>query len=278
MGSALTTALLDKQCAVTVWNRSPQKTVALVNKGALHAEKVEDAISASPLVIICLLTYDTVYEVLAPAVQQFKGKVIVNLTNGTPQQARDMGRWAADRGAIYLDGGIMATPPMVGAPEALIIYSGSQQAFEKYKPQLDVLASSQYVGEDAGLAPLYDISLLTGMYGMFTGALQAMGLITSGNISAQQFMLLLKPWLLAMLGQVEIMASEIDKGDYFGYVSSNLGMQAAAYGNMIAAHEEAGLSAELVTPLHNLFQLAVKAGYSPANISALIEVIRKPEG
>jgi 3-hydroxyisobutyrate dehydrogenase-like beta-hydroxyacid dehydrogenase len=228
------------------------------------------------VLIVCLLTYDTVYEALQPATAQLKGKVLVNLTNGTPAQAREMAAWATSQGAIYLDGGIMAVPPMIGMREALILYSGNQQAFNKYKDTLDILASSQFVGDDAGLAPLHDISLLIGMYGMFSGALQAMALITSEKVPAQQFMGLLKPWLLAMLDQVEIMAGEIDKGDYTSYVASTLGMQAAAYVNMIEASKAQKLSTELITPLNDLFQRAVKEGYSPANISALIEVIRKP--
>lgn len=276
MGTVLASTLLDQKIPVTVWNRTPEKANPLLSKGARQAISITDAIDAAPLLIVCLLTYDTVYEALQNHSSHLKGKVIVNLTNGTPQEARNMAAWAAKQGAIYLDGGIMAVPPMIGTPDALIIYSGSQQAFEKHKPQLDILANSQFVGEDAGLAPLYDISLLTGMYGLFTGGLQSMALITSEKVKAKQFIPFLKPWLMAMLSQVEIMAEEIDKADFYGYVSSNMGMQAAAYENITKAHEAAGLSTELMMPLHHLFQRAIRAGYSTANISSLVEVIRKP--
>ncbi len=76
---------------------------------------------------------------------------------------------AAERGADYLDGGIMAIPPMIDRPEALVLYSGSEKSFNAYQKELDSLGTSKYLGSEAGLAPLYDLALLAGMWGMFAG-------------------------------------------------------------------------------------------------------------
>ncbi|MER9400265.1 NAD(P)-binding domain-containing protein [Mesorhizobium sp. M0615] len=162
MGTALAEAFLNQGHAVTVWNRSPAKAEALAAKGAIVAKSVEEAVRSSPLIVACLLVYDTAREVLGPSRDALSGRTLVNLTNGTPEQARAMSGWAVSQGASYIDGGIMAVPPMIGGPHALILYSGSRQAFDACSGQLGALGTSKFLGEDAGLAPLYDISLLTG--------------------------------------------------------------------------------------------------------------------
>ena len=88
MGSALAEALLKSGLSVTVWNRSPAKAEAFVTQGAVAAASVKEAVEASKLAIACLLVYDTVYEALEPAKDALAGRTLVNLTNGTPAQAR----------------------------------------------------------------------------------------------------------------------------------------------------------------------------------------------
>ena len=113
----------------------------------------------------------SVTDVLDPAKDVLAGRVVVNLTNGTPAQARELaGRYDSD----YLDGGIMAVPPTIGTPDAFVFYSGSRSAFDTNRAVLDLFGESRYVGDDAGLAALHDIALLSGMYGMFIGSLHAL--------------------------------------------------------------------------------------------------------
>ncbi|WP_233600282.1 NAD(P)-binding domain-containing protein [Micromonospora sp. M71_S20] len=70
-----------------------------------------EAAAASPLVVVCLLDGAAVYEVLGSVDAAVAGKVLVNLTSGSPQQARAHDRWAGERGAAYLDGGYRCPSP-----------------------------------------------------------------------------------------------------------------------------------------------------------------------
>lgn len=278
MGTALAEAFLKSGLSVTVWNRTPGKAGALVAKGAGAAPTVKDALEASKLVVACLLVYDTVYEAFEPAKNALAGRTLVNLTNGTPAQARTMAEWAAEQGADYLDGGIMAVPPMIGQPEALILYSGSKVAFEANETVLAALGTAQYLGSDAGLAPLHDIALLTAMYGLFSGATHAFALTGSEKVPAETFLPMLAGWLGAVVGWLPDMARRIDSGDYRGDVVSNLEMQAAAFDNFIDASEQQGVSPELIAPMFHLMKKAVAAGYGDADQASLVEMIRtRPE-
>ncbi|MCP2259982.1 3-hydroxyisobutyrate dehydrogenase [Streptoalloteichus tenebrarius] len=275
MGTALAEAFLAGGHATTVWNRTPGKDEALVAKGALRAETVAEAIAASPLVVVCLLDDASVREVLEPVADALSGRAVVNLTNGTPAQARAMAVWAAEQGVDYVDGGIMAIPPGIGTPHAFLLYSGSSVTFEAHREVLELLGAAHFLGDDAGLAALYDLALLSGMYGLFAGVWQAVALVRSENVRATEFMAFLKPWLSAMFeGNLDRLATQVDSGDYMTGVVSNLAMQAAAFPNFITVAEEQGVRPDLMLPIKDLLDRAVAEGHGAGDATVAIELLK----
>lgn len=198
MGTALARAWMADGHPLTVWNRTPARAAALGAEGARVADSAAEAVAANALVVVCLLDDASVEEVLGGT--ELVSRDLVNLTTGTPGQARARAEWARERGARYLDGGIMAVPPMVGVPEAsgYVFYSGSRELFERHQETLGVPVGTRYVGEDAGFAALHDVALLSAMYGMFAGAAHAFALIRKEDIDPTSLAPLLADWLVAM--------------------------------------------------------------------------------
>ncbi|KAK2804708.1 hypothetical protein FQN49_008847, partial [Arthroderma sp. PD_2] len=186
MGAALASAFISNSHPTTVWNRTASKAADLVQRGASLAPSPAECIRASSgPVVVCLLNHDAVKETLLSeeALAALKGKTLVNLTNGTPAQAREMSRLAAANQAEYIHGGIMAVPSMVGTPAAFVLYSStSKSKFSSIEPTLTALGKANFVsGEDAGRASLLDMALLSGMYGMFSGAVHSIALAKSSG-------------------------------------------------------------------------------------------------
>lgn len=275
MGTALVEALLAAGHPVTAWNRTASRAEIVAAKGASVTSTAAEAIAANEIVIACLLDYDSVHEVLDPVVSGLRGRALINLTNGTPGQAREMSAWAGEHGAEYVDGGIMAVPPMIGSPGALIFYSGSGSVFARARSALDTFGGAQYLGVDPGLAPLYDIALLSGMYGQFIGVIQAYALVGSAGVKAREFAPLLRGWMDAMGSFLERSAEQIDDGDHTTGVVSNLAMQAAAYPNLMQAAKEQGVSAELLEPLLPLMNKRVADGHGEEDLVGVIELLKK---
>lgn len=274
MGSALARAALTAKLDVTVWNRTPERADPLVAAGATAASGSTTAISAADLVVICLLDYPSVRAVLDAAGASLNGKTILNLTNGTPEQARGLAAWAEAEGADYLDGGIMAIPPMIGRPETLILTSGSATARATAHNVLASFGSSRYLGGDPGHAALYDLALLTAMYGMFGGYLQSTALLRADGIAAAGFVEMVQAWLTAMQASLPEMARQIDAADHGRNVGSNLAMQEAAYINLIDASRARGLATDLVEPMQRLLKKAVATGRGGHDIASMAELIR----
>lgn len=276
MGTALASALIKAGHPTTVWNRTAAKTGPLAAQGATPAGTARDAIGASPLTIVCLTTNDDVRALLLPEAQALAGRTVVNLTNGTPSQARELADWAAAHGITYIDGGIMAVPQMIATPGAYIFYSGTDEAaFATHRPTLEALADTKWVGKDPGLAALYDLSLLTGMYGMVMGVAQAYALIGSESIPARDFAPLLTDWIVAMThGLVPGTAEALDSGQHLTDVSS-LAVNQAALPNFLSAFAEQGLSGALFEPLQALLDRAVAEGHAADGLSRLPELLKK---
>ncbi len=275
MGTALAGAFLDAGHPTTVWNRTPDKAAPLVARGATHAPTVAEAVRAAPLVVVCLLNDATVRETVEPAAEALAGRTLVNLTTGTPAQARRSAAWAADRGIGHLDGGIMATPPMIARPGSLLLYAGDQTAFETHRTTLERLGAADYLGADAGTASLLDLAMLTGMYGMFGGFLHAVALARTGGVKASEFTVArLVPWLTAMLASLPEMARQVDAGPTgTAAVDHNLAMQAAGYVTLMQTSREQGLGTELIAPMQRLLDRAVARDRGGDDLASLVGLL-----
>ncbi|PRX99065.1 NAD(P)-dependent oxidoreductase [Allonocardiopsis opalescens] len=256
MGRALAGAFLDSGHPTTVWNRSPGRADALAARGAAVAATAAEAVTASPLVVVCLLDDASVHQVLDPVASTLTGRTLVNLTNGTPAQARETADWAAWHAADYLDGGIMATPPLIGRPEGFILYSGSRTAFDAHERTLAALARPSYLHSDPGRAALYDLALLSGMYGMFGGVYHALALVRSERVPAKEFAPLLEAWLTAMLPALHIDAAGADSGERTD-ADASIAMQATGYVNLLDTSRAQGVSTEMVEAMGALLNRAV---------------------
>lgn len=273
MGSALASALVRGGYATTVWNRSPGKADELVAQGARAVAGAGDAVRAGQVVIVCLLDHASVREVLDPLAGELAGRTVVNVTTTSPDQSRELAEWAAGAGIAYLDGGIMAVPHMIGRPGASVLYSGSGEVFDQYKPLLDLFGDSAYFGEDAGLASLYDLALLAGMYVMFAGFLHGAAMVAPAGVTASDFATRAAPWLTAMTGAFAGFAQVVDGGDYT--VAGQQSLHFSDLGDLLAATSAQGISTEVVDMVQRLIRRQVDAGHGEEGFARIIESIRQ---
>ena len=274
MGTALARAWLAAGHPLTVWNRTPGRAAGLVGEGAKPAGSAAEAVAASGLVVVCLLDDASVGEALADV--DLAGKDLVNLTTTTPAEARDRAAWAREHGARYLDGGIMAVPPMIGVPEAggYVFYSGAEAVFEEHRETLAVPAGTTYVGEDTGHAALHDVALLSAMYGMFAGVHHAFALISKEGIDPVGFAPLLAGWLTAMAQGVHLTADQLRSGDYTKGVVSNLAMQVAGTPTFLSTAEQQGVSPELLRPYFDLMaRRLAEAGNGEEDLTGVVDLL-----
>ncbi|TGB00720.1 NAD(P)-binding domain-containing protein [Streptomyces sp. MZ04] len=275
MGSALAATLLDAGHPTTVWNRSPGKAAALVDRGARLAANPQEAIAASPLIVACVLDHDALHAVVAPvaAAGGLAGKALVNLTSGSPEQADEAAAWAGSLDLGYLDGAIMTTPPGVGSPEMMFLYSGSGDVFEAHRPALAALGDPLYLGEEPGRASLYDVALLGLMWATFTGWLHGTALLGK-DTEATDFTPVAIRWLThAVAGFLTTYAPQVDAGHYPGD-DATVDVQIATIDHLIHAAADRGIDNALPELLKATMERARAAGHGSDSYASVIEVLR----
>lgn len=268
MGAALAGALLGAGHDVSVWNRSPFKAGPLLDRGARLAA-TPGGVAAADVVLSCLSTHEVQWPVLEAA----SPKVLVNLMSGTPEQARETAKWAASAGIGYVDGVIMAVPRGIGTPDARILYSGSEPVFQAHREVLEVLGEPVFLGEDAGLAALYDLALLGIMWSTMAGYLHALALVGTEGVPPAEFTPMATAWLSAVGGFLPRTGEQVAAGDYATHVST-VDINAAGLGLLVETSRAQGISTAVPAVLRELFDRAVAAGHGSHAIAGVIEEIR----
>ncbi|WAL64904.1 NAD(P)-binding domain-containing protein [Amycolatopsis cynarae] len=273
LGRALAETFLRNGHPTTVWNRSAAKAEALVARGATAAATAAEAVAAGELVLVALLDPQVVQEVLAGAADAVRGRALVNLTSGGPEDARELARWATEHDAEYLHGAVYAVPRTLGTAESSVNYSGSAAVYQRRRSQLDILGTSTFLGTDAGRASGYDVAILAGMYGTLGGFLHAAAMARSTGINVTELTPKLLSWLTDLFPALSTFANEIDNEDYTTEESS-LAMNQSGLATITRASESQGVSAATLLPLKELIDQQVAAGHGAASLARTVESFR----
>ncbi|GAB3254326.1 NAD(P)-dependent oxidoreductase [Kineosporia babensis] len=272
MGSALAGATLSNRRNVRVWNRNPDRTAPLADRGAQVLPKIEPP-TDGPLVA-CLFDHLSVHESLDPIADDLRGHVLINLTTTTPGQARELAAWAARHGIAYLDGAIMAVPEMIGGPGAVVLYSGRAEVFEQHRDLLQLWGEARYFGADAGLASLYDLAMLSGMYQMFAGFLHGAAMVADAQVPAVEFAQLQAPFLATMTQGLADYAQTVDARDYTAPGQQSLRFTETALAALEQASGEAGVGTQTLHPVRRLVRNQIESGHGEHGTARIYEEFR----
>ncbi|HYH33293.1 MAG TPA: NAD(P)-binding domain-containing protein [Pseudonocardia sp.] len=275
MGSAIARTFVDHGFRTTVWNRTPSRSAPLVDAGATAAPTAAEAVAASPLVVVCLLDSTAVDEVLGSVGSVVAGTVLVNLTSGSPGQARANERWAREHGAEYLDGKIMGDPPYVGTPNIIFPFSGSRAAFDAHEPTLQVLGSIAYHGTDPGLAAVTFMAEVAVAYELLIGFLHALRLVEAEGVDVAEFAERIAGSLAAYAPLVTSVGKAV-KGREYPPDLGPLDVQAALMDDMISHRESRGVEAVRMREVKELMDRRIAAGHGAQGFSGLFEVLARP--
>ncbi|SDN76580.1 NAD(P)-dependent oxidoreductase [Lentzea jiangxiensis] len=268
LGRALAEAFLRGGHSVTVWNRSAAKASELAVGGAVVAPTVAEAVASADLVVVAVLDHPAAREVLRGA--DVRGRALVNVTSGTPEEAREMARWAAEQGAEYLHGAVYAVPQTIGTAESSINYSGSSAVPARWREVLGLLGKVTLLGDDAGRASGYDVAILSAMYGLLGGFLHAAALARSGGIRVAELTPVLLSWLADLQPALVTFADEIDSGSYAAGESS-LAMNQTGLGMLLRAARAQGVPFAALESVKELVDRQVAEGHGTDSFARAVE-------
>jgi 3-hydroxyisobutyrate dehydrogenase-like beta-hydroxyacid dehydrogenase len=275
MGQALARALLTQGVPTTVWNRTASRAEALRDDGAGVATDPTSAVRAGDLVIVCQRDHAVAREVMgAVEPTAYEGRTVVNLTSATPAEARETAAWAQERGIRYLTGAIMVPTPLIGDPGALILYAGPSAEVERHRTTLEMLAGRvEHLGEDHGLAPLYDTAMLGVFFAGMTSFLHSAAVVGAHGVKAEDFLPYAGQMLEILPAAFAQLAGDVDRGSYPGH-EDRVAMELAALEHVVATSQQSGVDARLPEVMRDLARRVVAAGDGDLGWSRVVEELR----
>src|SRR5437764_8228880 len=114
MGSMMARHVLAAGHETTVWNRTPEKAAALVERGARLAESPADAAAGADTVVLMLSGPDAVRSALLDAAQGVvaadrKGQLVIDCTTIGPAAAGEFARESSAAGLRYVDAPVIGS-------------------------------------------------------------------------------------------------------------------------------------------------------------------------
>ncbi|MET8427359.1 NAD(P)-binding domain-containing protein [Nocardia sp. NPDC004860] len=271
MGRAMVAAFLKAGVEVTVWNRSPEKADAMVELGARRAATVAEALDANAVAVLSLTHYAAMYDVLGPAADHLRGKVIANLSSDSPEQARRGAAWLRQRGAEFLSGGVMSAGDNIEHPASYIFYSGPRAVFDAHAELLRPLSPQEYLGPDDGLAQVFYQGLLTIFHPWLLAFDQATAMIARSGHDIAQFVPFAVRSNAAFPYFMEQFSVENQNGGWADV--AGLRMMDAGAQHIIDASAEVGVDATLSHTAQAFWRRAVAASAAAGRAVSTFELM-----
>lgn len=278
MGSALAQCFIADKQAVIVWNRTPEKTETFAGRTVV-ATSAAAACEQADLVVMCVADYTVAHSVLDTddVRAALRGKTLVQLTSGAPDDARRSEDWARKNGIGYLDAAILNYPAGVGDEHTAIFYSGEKHLFDKFRTELAVLGGlTQYVGDRVGAASALDCALLEFYYAASAGLLHAAALCEAEEIPLDQYFPATEA-LIPILQNTSTAAHAMIGTRAYAGDQATLEVHLAAIKNIQRASVDRGLANEIPDALVKAFSRAVAGGRGGEELPAVFEAQLHPK-
>lgn len=271
MGSAIALAFLDAGHKITVWNRTTDKMVPLVAAGAKGASNANAAVSASPVVLICIDSYPSTCSLLGEKnmTSSLAGRTFVQLTNGSPDECRNLEAWLKSQGAVLLDGAILGGPQAIGRPELMLLYAGPEKEYLRCEPMLRALGGkTRHVGEEIGTAEALDLAWLSMLLGLYVGVAHGARVCEAEGVSGH-----LQTSVYPNVPYASWLADIIDKSSY-----ANPGAKLTTWRTALAVltreASERGITSEIPDFIAGIMDRAINSGYGNDHIASVVKVLK----
>lgn len=146
LGAALCDRLLDENWQVYCYNRTKDKALPLVERGAMWSD---NPFEQCDCVVVCLYNSAAVRECLTGLSDGFRsGQLVVDATTGGPDDAAQLGGWLSEAGVDYLESPIAASSDQTRRGQAIAFVGGSESTYRENQDLFESLAAAaHYVGE-----------------------------------------------------------------------------------------------------------------------------------
>ncbi len=278
MGSRIAALFLQGNLSVHIWNRTQAKAKPLIEAGAIFADTAADAIKQSEIVVMCVRDYEAAMDILDTEQihAELPGKLFVQLTTGSPEDAESAYQFMTQHSAGYLDGAIQVAPEQMGMQDTTILISGSHSDYVKSSDLWRILGGNVvYLGDSASGAATMDLATLSYVYGASLGVFQGAALAEAGGLDIGVYGSIVQT-MSASFGDFLKHETDVIAKENFTISQSPLSISVDATRRIENAARKKGLNVNFPAVMATLLQEAESVGFANEEFAALIKVLRNP--
>lgn len=277
MGSALAHALISRGHDVTVWNRTPDKCRPAADAGAYVAGSLTDGIERSEIVIVCMFDYGAAASALlnGGALDACRGKSLVQLSQATPDESRELASTAAAGKVGYLEGSILGYPHDVRAGTCTIVYAGRNDVFRHCLPALEAFGAAPcLLGEEPGIATVFDKAFFSYYYAHLFGLMHGAAICRAANISLAKYAEIITgiwDWRNVDRTYVDLIAT----GRTSDGVDAKIDTDHYAMKQVAPLCDALGVDTSLPDAIQGTLEAAMSRGLRDLNLTAVVDILQR---
>jgi 3-hydroxyisobutyrate dehydrogenase len=275
MGHAMATNLAKAGHELTVWNRTPGKSV----EGAKTAANPAEAAKGAELVWMCVSDTAAVEQVLfgANGVEPVltEGMVVVNSSTISPSAEKSFAERVRAKGAEYIDAPV--TGSKIGAAEGKLVFicGGKEEVIQKIDPLFATMGKAiVYMGENGkGQTAKIGMNLMIAL--IYQGFAEALVLTSKLGLPPENLLQLVQQSMVRS-GVTDYKAPFILKRDFTPNFPLRL-MHKDIKLMLDAAHESRVKLPGLET-VEEIYEIAAEEGMNDLDYAATLELLEKWAG
>ena len=272
MGTAVAERLVDAGHRLVVHNRTPEKTVALAERGASVAETPADLAAVADVVLTSLADDEALVRVAGEAIAAARpGTVLVDLSTVSPEASARVAAQADRAGIDYVRAPVSGNPSVVRAGNLTFIVSGPDDAIDRVLPVLLAIGPTVHRVGDAEQARVVKLAVNLVIGGLAELMSEALVLGEGAGVSRRA--------LLDVMGSsaagapfVKYKTEPLLRDDYSATFTTALMEKDVDL--ILDAAAGAGVELPVAKELKSLLRSAVEAGYGDHDFMALFLHLR----
>jgi 2-hydroxy-3-oxopropionate reductase len=274
MGKPMAKNLMDAGYDLTVHNRSPQKAQELGEQGATVAESPREVAHDSDIIVTMLPGPPEVREIVAGEggllENSREGSLIVDMSTSSPVLARELARYAGERGVGMLDAPVSGGD--VGAIEGTlsVMVGGEEADFERARPLFGAMGETVTHVGPTGAGQVTKAANQVVVALVIEAVSEALVLGSAGGVAPEKILEVLSGGLAANkvmeVKREKFLSREFEPGGKVEFHRKDLGIA-------LAAGREYGVVLPVAAVVNQLFEALVAKGRGGWDHSALLSLV-----
>lgn len=272
MGQALATHLLAENQPLMVYNRSPEKSEELQERGAEVAASAQQVLEACDICLLFLSDAEAIQMVLDSIdTAAFKDTLIIQMGTIAPEESRHFAELVHSQKGRYLECPVLGSLPEARSGKLILMAAGSAQDFKTALPLLELIGKEpQHIGT-VGQGATVKLAMNQLIAGLTASFALSLALVEKEGIETEQFMKIVRDSALYAPTFDKKLSRMLERDfDNPNFPTKHLAKDTRLF---LSVAEELGLDTSALQGIESLLQKTLEMGLDNTDYSALMAAV-----